>query len=149
MFDNSDIEYSENEESDSDGEANIAEEKESSKTPSKKQHNKEDLDSDDEPVIPERIFTGVSGPRHTLNPSTANPFDYFCLFIPIFFTLALQPTQTQKQRWSQKRKMGMCAIGRPLVQPKWFVIVMWFCFMKGLSIDSYLKGKMDQNHART
>ena len=85
MFDNSDIEYSENEECDSDGEANIAEEKESSKIPLKKQHNKEDSDDIDadpdsnfikwsfgkEPVIPERIFTRVSGPCHTLNPSTA------------------------------------------------------------------------------
>ena len=71
MFDNSDIVSSENEESDSDGKGNIAEEKESSKTPSKKQHNKEDSDDIDadpdsnfikwsfgkERVIPERILT--------------------------------------------------------------------------------------------
>jgi hypothetical protein len=38
-----------------------------------------------EPVIPDRNFTGLNGTRHGLNAATAKPFDYFPLFIPIFF----------------------------------------------------------------
>ena len=53
-----------------------------------------DVDTDDDfikwsfgkdPVIPERTFTGVSGPLHRFNPNRANPFDFFCLLIPIYF----------------------------------------------------------------
>ena len=54
MFDNSHIEHSENEESDSHGETNISEEKESSKPPTKKQLNKED--GDDIDADPESNF---------------------------------------------------------------------------------------------
>ena len=38
-----------------------------------------------EPVQPQKPFTGVSGPQRTLPVETATPFDYFCLFIPIYF----------------------------------------------------------------
>jgi hypothetical protein len=35
------------------------------------------------PYIPNIQFKGVSGPNHVL-ASTTTPFDYFCLFLPIF-----------------------------------------------------------------
>jgi hypothetical protein len=38
-----------------------------------------------EPVQSEKPFQGCSGPKHGLSPETATPFDYFCLFIPIYF----------------------------------------------------------------
>lgn len=36
------------------------------------------------PTQPNTQFTGASGPRKTLSPETATPFDYFCLFIPTY-----------------------------------------------------------------
>jgi hypothetical protein len=37
------------------------------------------------PVKNEFTFRGVSGPQHTLPAATALPFEYFCLFIPMFY----------------------------------------------------------------
>ena len=39
----------------------------------------------DLPVKPNTTFFGKSGPQHTLNISTATPFEHFCLFIPLFY----------------------------------------------------------------
>lgn len=38
-----------------------------------------------EPFIEDLPFTGSPGPKHTLSPENAVPFDYFCLYIPIYF----------------------------------------------------------------
>jgi Transposase IS4 len=168
MFVSSDIEYSANEESDCDDETYLSDEKESPKN-SRKQDKKEskkedsaemDVDTDvdfikwsfgKDPVIPERTFTGVSGPRHGLDPDRANPFDYFCLFIPIFFYTRFANYTNKKAELESNKKDGHVHDWQPTSAAEiraWFASVMWYCIIKGLSIEHFLKGKIDPNRAR-
>lgn len=49
-----------------------------------------------EPFIEDFPFNGSPGPKHTLSPENAVPFEYFCLFIPIYFwSLWAQYTNTK------------------------------------------------------
>ena len=86
-----------------------------------------DVDTDDDftkwafgkdPVIPERTFTGGNGHLRGFDPNSASPFDFFCLRIPIYFYTRFANYTNKKLSWSLPQKMGMCMIGRPLVQLK-------------------------------
>jgi Transposase IS4 len=85
----------------------------------------------------------LSGPRHGLNAATAKPFNYFPLFIPIFFYKFCATYTNTKADLECNKKEGNVLDWQPTSTADikaWFVTVMWFCFMKGLSIENYLKG---------
>ena len=69
-----------------------------------------------EPFIEELFFTASPGPKHTLSPENTVPFDYFCLYIPIYFwSLWVQYTNAKaaNERGNLQKK---AALGKKQVQ---------------------------------
>ena len=58
------------------------------------------------PVQPNRPFGGATGPRHKLNAETATPYDYFCLFIPVFFWVRFAQYTNAKTEMVRKEQDG-------------------------------------------
>jgi Transposase IS4 len=91
------------------------------------------------PVQPELDFLGKSGPSHTLNPSVATPFDYFCLFIPIFFwerwaiytnkkAAECKPADKSSRKW-----VDTCAAELKA----WVASIMWWCLFKNMGLFDF------------
>ena len=114
MLQKSDIEFSENEEEESNDDVFLmnTELKTSRKQGTEEDETKggaEDFINwsfEKEPTIPERPFTGVSGPQHTLDPLSSTQFHYFSLFIPLFFFERFAAYTNTKPEIEAKR-MGM------------------------------------------
>ena len=116
-----------------------------------------DADTDDDfikwsfgkdPVIPERSFTGVSGPLHGFNSDRANPFDFFCLFIPIYFHTRFANYTNKKDKLESTRKHAHVQDCEPSSAAKiraWFASVMWHGLNQGCTMQHFLNCKIDPN----
>jgi hypothetical protein len=98
-------------------------------------------------------FLGKSGPQHTLSPSTATPFEYFCLFIPIFYWDRWAKFTNEKAD-AFKNGVGT-GQGRHWESTSgaeikaWVASVIWWCLgvtqsMECYWADSYERSKMKQ-----
>ena len=98
------------------------------------------------PVQPALNFTGSSGPQHSL-PTTATPFDYFCLFIPMFFWAkwaAYTNTKAEMRRASSKASSRWQWTDICEAELKaWVASVMVWCLFKTLSFESFFKERID------
>lgn len=164
MFENSDIEYSDAEESDSDNEQYYEQDdtKARKQNPASQEQNKDGLEEAEDghfvawqrsraPVIPDRQFTGISGPQHTLDPASAVPFQYFCLFIPLYFYDKIATYTNAKAGIESVKKEGKVRDWKPTCGAEikaWFASVMWWCLSKGLSFEQFVKVTIDANRAR-
>ena len=61
---------------------------------------------DTPPVQPPTAFTGAPGPKHTLSPENAVPFDYFSLYIPIYFWSRIAQYTNSKAEMTKEKQDG-------------------------------------------
>lgn len=94
--------------------------------------------------IPE--FIGQSGPRHTLPPDTAIPWDYFCLFIPIYWWTKIALFTNTKANMESDKKDGHVRDFYPTCagEIKAFIAsVMLFCLCKSQSMEQFYNKLVD------
>jgi hypothetical protein len=77
-----------------------------------------------QPVIPERILSGRIGPQHTLDPFRGVPFDYFCLFIPLFFYTRIAEYTNIKAEIEAEKKDGKVHVRDWTL---WIALLLKFC----------------------
>lgn len=107
----------------------------------------EDIDIDflnwqynQEPVQPEQAFTGVPGPQHTLDPENAVPFDYFSLYIPIYFWSKIATYTNAKAEIEAQKLEGRTRAWSPTCGAEikaWFAAVMWWCLMRSCTFEQF------------
>ena len=78
-------------------------------------------------------FTGISGPRHTLSPDTAIPYDYFCLFVPVYFwarwaTYTNAKAEIERAKIDKKGRPWTPTCGAEL--KAWIASIMFWSFLK-------------------
>jgi hypothetical protein len=103
---------------------------------------------DTPPVQPDRPFLGVTGPRHTINAETATPYDYFCLFIPVFFWVRFAQYTNAKAEMVHDEQDGhmrewykTCAAEIKA----WVAAVVWWCLSKNQTFEQFYHNNIDPN----
>ena len=91
-------------------------------------------------------FTGKPGPQHTLSPDSAVPYEYFCLFIPVYFWSRWAQYTNSKaeiERGKSNKK------GRPWTPTcaaelkAWVASIMFWSFFKTFSFQNFYMYNMD------
>lgn len=84
-------------------------------------------------------FLGMSGPQHSLHPNS-QPFQFFCLFIPIFFwerwaqyTNQKAEMETDNGRPKARKWTPVCAAEIKA----WVASVMYWCLFKNMSFKDF------------
>jgi hypothetical protein len=91
-------------------------------------------------------FTGLSGVRHTLPPETSTPFDYFCLFLPVYLWTNFAIYTNTKAAMDAEKKGGKCRQWKDTCGAEikaWVACVIMWCLSKSLSMEKFLKGEID------
>jgi hypothetical protein len=86
-------------------------------------------------------FRGTSGPNHTLNVGSATPFEYFCLFIPIFYWDRWAKYTNEKADMEMKKEPNhgsrrwnpICAAELKA----WVASVIWWCLAVTQSLNLF------------
>lgn len=92
------------------------------------------------PVQHEKEFTGLSGPQHTLSPETAVPFDYFCLFIPMYMWCRIASYTNKKAAMASEEQDGKIRAWSPTCGAEikaWYAAVLWWCLMKSCTFSQF------------
>jgi hypothetical protein len=94
-------------------------------------------------VLPDKQnlpFLGISGPQHALPVASATPFEYFCLFIPIFYwdrwatytnekaDIEMNKTPGKGRKWEYTSAAELKA---------WVASVIWWCLGATQSMDCF------------
>lgn len=93
-----------------------------------------------EPFIEELPFTASPGPKHTLSPENAVPFDYFCLYIPIYFwSLWAQYTNAKAamERGKSSKKGRLWEETTAAELKAWVAAIMVWCYFKTYSFEIF------------
>jgi hypothetical protein len=101
---------------------------------------------DTPPVQPDISFTGSSGPKHVLSPEHALPFEYFCLFIPIWFWPKIAIYTNKKAHMVEQEQDGLirnwyATCGAEI--KAWFAAVLVWCMCKTLSFEQFYQQSID------
>lgn len=98
------------------------------------------------PTQPDLPFLGRSGPQHTL-PVSATPYQYFCLFIPVYlWSNWVTYTNKKAEMNEENKKEGSRSYWTPLCAAElkaWVASVMVWCLFKSMSFESFFKDKVD------
>ena len=97
---------------------------------------------DTPPVQPPTAFTGAPGPKHTLSPENAVPFDYFSLYIPIYFWSRIAQYTNSKAEMTKEKQDGKIRDWSTTCAGEikaWFASVMWWCLSKNCSFEQFHK----------
>jgi hypothetical protein len=95
---------------------------------------------DTPPVQLEKPFTGMPGPKHTLSPEASTPFDYFSLFIPIFFWPKIASYTNIKAQMQEEKTDGETRSWSPTCGAEikaWFASVMWWCLVRNCTFEQF------------
>jgi Transposase IS4 len=93
------------------------------------------------PVRGPGFFLGNQAHRHHISPETGIPFDYFCLFIPIWMWAKIALYTNMKAEMSEKAKTT--ATSRPWQATSaaeikaWFASIIWWCLVKSCSFEQF------------
>jgi Transposase IS4 len=83
------------------------------------------------PLLPNLDFLGKTGPMHQLSPAGALPFDYFCLFIPMYMWerwASYTNSKAQMEIGNKKTKTIRFWKETSAAELKaWVASVIWFC----------------------
>ena len=98
------------------------------------------------PVQPTVEFLGVSGPLHQLS-STSGPFEFFCLFIPIFWwdrwATYTNQKATMEDSAGKKKRFWLPTCAAEL--KAWVATVIWWSLAKSLTIQTFYFHSLDMN----
>jgi hypothetical protein len=98
------------------------------------------------PVRPRQDFIGASGPRCHIIPEKGLPYDYFCLFIPVWIWTRIATYTNEKANMSQETDAP--AHARPWHPTSaaeikaWFASIIWWCVFKTFTFEQLFKSDM-------
>lgn len=98
------------------------------------------------PVQPSLDFIGASGPLHQLSPA-ASPFQFFCLFIPMFmwdrWAIYTNKKASKMESHGKKRRYWSATCAAEL--KAWVATVMWWALAKNMSMETLYAESFDLN----
>jgi hypothetical protein len=100
-------------------------------------------------------FEGKAGPNHTFNVASASPFDFFCLFIPIFFwerwaAYTNQKAEIELAKLKQKTKSPRGWTKTSAAELKcWVASVIWWCLGATQTFNSFWNEDYNQYRSYT
>jgi hypothetical protein len=100
------------------------------------------------PVRKERQFLGSFGNRHLINPESGTPFEYFCLFIPIWmWTKIAGYTNKKAEMFYEDKKLSSSGrIWYPTSGAEiraWFASILWWCIIRSFTFEQFFRSNMD------
>jgi hypothetical protein len=96
------------------------------------------------PIKNEFQFKGATGPQHVLPVTTATPFEYFCLFIPIFYWERwAKYTNDKAEREPKQPRDWKKTTGAEI--KAWVASVIWWTLGATQSLDCFWRDDYDRN----